>query len=99
MRVTQTICGAGAVCFLAVCSLYSQLPAKPKPQKPAATSARSSARTADYLAAGSLPQLVDITASTGILSLARMLSGANAFEISDIQEDENRGCANQATRM
>jgi hypothetical protein len=66
MRVTQTICGAGAVCFLAVCSLYSQLPAKPKPQKPAATSARSSARTADYLAAGSLPQLVDITASTGI---------------------------------
>src|SRR5260370_16790061 len=66
MRVTQTLCGAGAVCFPAVCSLYSQLPAKPKPQKPAATSARSSARTADYSAAGSLPQLVDITASTGI---------------------------------
>jgi hypothetical protein len=66
MRVTQTICGAGAVCFLAICSLYSQVPAKPKPQKPAATSARSSARTGDYSAAGSLPQLVDITASTGI---------------------------------
>ncbi len=66
MRVTQTICGAGAVCVLAVWSLYSQSPDKPKPRKPAATSAQSAARTASSPTAGSLPQLVDITASTGI---------------------------------
>jgi hypothetical protein len=28
-----------------------------------------------------------------------MLSGANAFEISDIQEDETQGSANQPIRM
>src|SRR5260221_2589805 len=66
MRVTQTICGAGAVCVLGVCSLYSQSPAKPNPRKPAATSPQSAARTASSPTAGSLPQLVDITASTGI---------------------------------
>ncbi len=66
MRVTQTSCGAGAVCVLAVCLFYSQSPAKPKPQKPTATSAQSSARTADSSTASSFPQLVDITASTGI---------------------------------
>jgi hypothetical protein len=32
------------------------------------------------------------------LSLPKMLSGANAFEISDIQEDETEP-ANQAIRM
>src|SRR6202048_2123371 len=66
MRMTQTICGAGAVCVLAVWSLYSQSPAKPKPGKPAATSAQSAVRTLDSPTAGSLVQLVDITASTGI---------------------------------
>src|SRR6266436_4571052 len=66
MRVTQTSCGAGAVCVLAVWSLYSRSPDKPKPRKPAATSAQSAARTASSPTAGSLPQLVDITASTGI---------------------------------
>src|SRR5258707_15471821 len=66
MRVTQTICGAGAVCVLAVWSLYSQSPDKPKPRKPAATSPQSAARTATSPTAGSFPQLVDITASTGI---------------------------------
>src|SRR6266852_4464222 len=66
MRVTQTICGAGAVFVLAVWSLYSQSPAKPKPRNPTATSAQSAARTADSSTAGSLPQLIDITASTGI---------------------------------
>src|SRR6267378_3379603 len=66
MRVTQTIFGAGAVYVLAVCAFYSQSPAKPKPQKPTATSAQSSARTANSSTAGSLPLLMDITASTGI---------------------------------
>src|SRR5260370_12320991 len=66
MRVTQTSCCAGALCVLAVCLFYSQSPAKPKPRKPTATSAESSARTADSSAASSFPQLVDITASTGI---------------------------------
>jgi len=32
-------------------------------------------------------------------SLPKMLSGANAFEISDIQEDETEGRANQPIRM
>src|SRR5258708_28441298 len=66
MRVTQTSCGAGAVSVLAVCWFYPQPPAKPKPQKPTATSAQSSARTADSSTASSFPQLVDITASTGV---------------------------------
>jgi hypothetical protein len=66
MRMTQTICGAGAVCVLAVCSFYSQSPARPTPQKPTASSVRSSARAAHSSTAGSLPQLMDITASTGI---------------------------------
>jgi hypothetical protein len=32
------------------------------------------------------------------VSLARMLSGANAFEISDIQEDENKAALTKAIR-
>jgi hypothetical protein len=35
----------------------------------------------------------------GDLSLANILSGANAFEISDIQENETWGSANQAIAM
>src|SRR5712672_3577118 len=66
MRVTQTICGAGAVCVLAACSFNSQPPAWLTPQKPTASSVRSPSRAADSSTAGSLQQLMDITASTGI---------------------------------
>jgi hypothetical protein len=34
-----------------------------------------------------------------MLSLAKMLSGANVFEISDIQEDETPGPVNQSLGM
>jgi len=35
----------------------------------------------------------------GVLSLTTMPSGAYAFEISDIQEDQAEGVLSQATRM
>jgi hypothetical protein len=39
----------------------------------------------------------EISVDYGITTLANILSGANAFEISDIQENET-GVANQANR-
>ena len=60
MRVTNAICGAAAVSLLVVCPLIAQSPAEPK--KPAQAGTPKQGDPESYR----LPQLVDITSSTGI---------------------------------
>jgi len=67
MRMNKAIWAAGALSFLTAFSLFSQSPAEPKrPAQSVPTAAPSAAQKPNDPGSSQLPQLVDITNSTGI---------------------------------